>query len=93
MKEIITCASYGGTGLSAITDLLLEFDEIKAIKEFEFTIAHEIDGINSLEYGLVNNWNRLNNDEYIYRFYKLIIDLKMNILSIFPISIDILKSI
>lgn len=84
MKEIITCASYGGTGSSAITDLLLEFDEIKAIKEFEFTIAHEIDGINSLEYGLVNNWNRLNNDEYIYRFYKLKNRLKNEYSKYFP---------
>lgn len=72
MNKIITCASYGGTGSSAITDLLLEFDNVKSIKEFEFTIVHEIDGINSLEYGLVDNWNRLNNDEYIYRFKKLV---------------------
>lgn len=72
MKKIITCASYGGTGSSVITDILKEFKTVKSTGEYEFAIAHEIDGIANLEYNLVENWHRLNNDEALYRFVKLI---------------------
>lgn len=48
MKNIITCASYGGTGSSAITDLMKEFNNVKSLGEFEFSIAHDLDGISDL---------------------------------------------
>ena len=69
--KYITCASFGGTGSSAITDLLKEFDNILSLGEYEFTIAHEVDGISDLQHYLVDDWHRLKVDEGIYRFRKL----------------------
>lgn len=70
-KKIITCASYGGTGSSAITDLLKEFKSVKSLGDYEFAIAHEVDGISDLQHYLIDDWHRLKNDEGIYRFKKL----------------------
>lgn len=72
MKKIITCASYGGTGSSAVTDLMKEFNNVKSLGEFEFSIAHDLDGISDLQHYLVDDWNRIKHDEAIYRFTKLI---------------------
>lgn len=69
--RVVTCVSFGGTGSSVVTDLLKEFDNIKSLGEFEFTFIHEKDGILDLKNGVVNNFNRVNNDEVIYRFKKL----------------------
>ncbi|MFX0548030.1 sulfotransferase family protein [Hathewaya histolytica] len=73
MKDIkvITCASYGGTGSSAVTDLLKEFTSVYSLGDFEFTLAHEVDGISDLEHYLVEDNHRLKVDEAIYRFKKL----------------------
>lgn len=71
-KKIITCASYGGTGSSAITDLLKEFNNINSLGDFEFAIAHEVDGISDLQHYIVDDNHRLKCDEGIYRFSKLV---------------------
>ncbi|MBL4932623.1 sulfotransferase family protein [Clostridium paridis] len=71
-KKIITCASFGGTGSSAITDLLKEFNKTVSLGSYEFSIAHEIDGISDLEHFLVNDNHRLKVDEAIFRFKKLL---------------------
>lgn len=78
MRNIITCASYGGSGSSAITDLLKEFDNIYSAGDYEFTIAHELDGISDLQYYLYDNNHRLNCDTAIFRFEKLIKRLDKN---------------
>lgn len=72
MKKIITCASYGGSGSSAITDILKEFNNIFSAGDYEFTIAHEIDGISDLQYFLYDNPHRLNCDTAIFRFEELV---------------------
>ncbi|MEW8956835.1 sulfotransferase [Clostridium sp.] len=69
--SVVTCASYGGTGSSAITDLLKEFDNVNSLGDFEFSICHEVDGISDLQHHLVDDFHRLKNDEAIYRFKKL----------------------
>lgn len=71
-NKLVTCAGYGGSGSSVITDLLKEFSNVYSAGDFEFTIAHELDGISDLEYYIVNNPHRLNCDQAIYRFKKLI---------------------
>lgn len=72
MKKIVTCASYGGTGSSVITDLLKEFNNVKSTGDFEVSIAHEYGGISDLEHYLVEDFHRMKNDEAIYAFKKLI---------------------
>lgn len=70
--KIISCAGFGGTGSSAITDLLSEFEGIKGIGTFEFTILHDVDGILDLKHSIVDRFERLNCTEAIYRFERLI---------------------
>lgn len=72
MNNVVTCASYGGTGSSAITDILKEFDNIKSFGDFEFSFLHEVDGISDLQHYLLDDWHRLKNDEAIYRFKRLV---------------------
>lgn len=71
-KKIITCAGFGGSGSSAITDILKEFEQVNSLGDFEFTLAHELDGLSDLEYYIVENKHRLNVDAAIYRFSDLI---------------------
>ena len=74
-KKIISCASFGGTGSSAITDILSEFSNIKDIGDFEFSILHEVDGISDLQHYVVDDFHRLKVSEGIYRFEKLVNNL------------------
>lgn len=71
MKKIITCASYGGTGSSAITDLLKEFKNCKSFGEFEFSFLHYPNGIRDLELSILNRNGRLNTSYEIYQFLKM----------------------
>lgn len=70
--KIISCAGFGGTGSSAITDLLSEFEGFKGIGTFEFTLLQDVDGILDLQHFLVNDFHRLKSTEAIYRFERLI---------------------
>ena len=56
--KIITCASYFGTGSSALTDLFSEYSNVHPNNEFEFRFAHDPHGMMDLEYHLVENFNR-----------------------------------
>lgn len=69
--KIITCAGYGGTGSSIITDLLKEFDNVKSMGEFEFSIAHDMDGISDLQHYIVDDFHRNKVAEGIYRFKRM----------------------
>lgn len=71
-KRIITCASYGGTGSSAITDLLGEFSNCKSLGDYEFTFLHYPDGVLDLEYNLIDRNSRLNTGYSIYKFENMI---------------------
>ncbi|MHD0317362.1 hypothetical protein [Fusobacterium sp. THCT1E2] len=68
--KIIATTGYGGTGSSAISDLLKEFNNCYSYGSFEFRFLQDPDGIMDLEYKLVENVNRLNNDTAIKRFKK-----------------------
>lgn len=68
--KIVTCASFGGTGSSVVTDLMKEFSNIKSLGDYEFTIAHEPDGISDLQHYIVDDFHRHKVDEGIYRFRK-----------------------
>lgn len=77
-RKLITCASYGGTGSSAITDLLKEFKNIKSMGDFEFCFLHEVDGVSDLQHYIVDDFHRLKTDEGFYRFLKLAYNLNSN---------------
>ena len=79
--RFITCASYYGTGSSAVTDFVSEFDNIAKFGDEEFRFVHDPDGIADLEYNLVENFNRHNSGHAIKRYKKLVEYYKGNILS------------
>lgn len=70
--KIITCASYYGTGSSAVTDYVTEFDTVKSLGDYEFRFLHDMDGVADLEYHLVENHNRHNSGHALKRYKKLV---------------------
>ncbi len=71
--KIITVSSYFGSGSSAVTDFLTEFDGVKSLTTYEFRFAHDPDGLSELEYNLVENFNRHNSGHALKR-YKALVD-------------------
>lgn len=71
MKKLISCASYYGSGSSAITDLIGEYKGVKSLTEYEFRFIQDIDGVMDLEYHLVMNPNRHNSGHALKRFWRL----------------------
>lgn len=69
---IITCGSYYGTGSSAITDLVREYDDTYCFGDYEIRIFQDIDGVRDLEYYLVENYNRHNSGHALKRFKRLV---------------------
>lgn len=70
--RFISCASYYGSGSSAITDLVSEFDNVYSFTDEEFRFIQDPDGISDLEYNLVDNFNRHNSGHAIKRYKKLV---------------------
>lgn len=66
--KIITCASYYGTGSSAITDLIGECDNVQSLTDYEFRFISDPDGIRDLEYNLVENNHRHNSGYALKRY-------------------------
>lgn len=66
--KYITCAGYGGTGSSAVTDLMAEFKSVKGCGDFEWTMAFDIDGISDLQHYIVDDFDKVKVTEGIYRF-------------------------
>lgn len=71
MQQLITCASYYGSGSSAVTDLIGEYEGVKSLTDYEFRFLQDIDGITDLEYHLVKNHHRHNAGHALKRFFKL----------------------
>lgn len=68
MKRLISCASYYGSGSSAIIDLIGEYKHVKSLTNYEFRFIQDIDGLMDLEYHLVQNPNRHNSGHALKRF-------------------------
>lgn len=66
--NIITCASYHGTGSSAVTDLLEEYEKCFSLSEYEFRFVQDPEGISDLEYNLIENQHRLNSGHALKRY-------------------------
>lgn len=69
--KIITCASYGASGSSALTDLVAEYSTVKRMSDYEFRFLHDPDGISDLEFQLVECHNRHNAGRALKRFWNL----------------------
>ena len=69
--KVITCASYYGSGSSAITDLISEYSNVKALTDYEFRFLHDLDGVSDLEYQLCDCHNRQNAGHALKRFIRL----------------------
>lgn len=70
--KIISCASYYGSGSSAITDLVSEYNNVFSFTSEEFRFIQDPDGISDLEYNLVENFNRHNSGHSIKRYLRLV---------------------
>ncbi|WP_219810488.1 hypothetical protein, partial [Campylobacter concisus] len=71
-KQIITSTGYGGTGSSAITDLLNEFDSGISMGDAEFWFLQDYDGVSDLEYYLIDGNHRSKVSMAISKFIKYI---------------------
>ncbi|HIP12056.1 MAG TPA: sulfotransferase family protein [Arcobacter sp.] len=71
-RQIITCTGYGGTGSSAITDLLKEFSNGLSLGDVEFWFLQDYNGISDLEYFLIDGNHRSRVNLAIKRFKKYI---------------------
>lgn len=69
--KVITCASYHGTGSSALTDMITEYQCVKSLGDYEFTFAYATDGLSDLEYHLVNFQDRHSSGHALKRFERL----------------------
>lgn len=71
MKEkVLTTTGFYGTGSSAVTDLIKEYDNVSCKNDNEIRFLHDPDGISDLEYNLIENPNRHNSSHSIKRFMK-----------------------
>lgn len=70
MSKIITCTGFYGTGSSAITDFLSEFDNCTSLGDYEFRFIHEPNGIRDLEYNIIENNHRHNTSNAIKQYIK-----------------------
>lgn len=68
--KLITCTGYYGTGSSAITDLISEFDNVYSLGDYEFRFVQDPEGISDLEYNLVENHHRHNSGHALKRYKK-----------------------
>lgn len=70
--RIISCASYYGTGSSAIIDYLSEFDNCQSLTNYEFRFVQDPDGISDLEFNLVENHNRHNSGHALKKYKRMV---------------------
>ena len=70
--KFISCASYYGTGSSAVTDLLSEYEGVYSFTDEEIRFLHDPDGVDDLYYHIVENPNRHNSGHAIKRFKRLV---------------------
>lgn len=69
--KVITCASYYGTGSSAIGDIVSEFDSVTYTSDYEVSFLHCMYGISDLEYYLIDNPHRHNSSLALKNFMHL----------------------
>lgn len=73
--RIISCASYYGTGSSAITDYISEYENCMSLTDYEFRFLQDPDGVSDLEFHLVENHNRHTSGHALKKFIKFVDEL------------------
>lgn len=69
--KFITCTGYGGTGSSIISDLMMEFQNVKSCgSDFEMTLAFDHHGISDLQHYIVDDFERNKVSEGIFEFQR-----------------------
>lgn len=69
--KIVTCASYYGSGSSALTDLVAEYSDVMDLTNYEFRFLYDLDGVTDLEYHLCECHDRHNSGHALKRFERL----------------------
>ena len=72
MTKIITSTGYGGTGSSAITDLLKEFEGGICAGNEEFWFLQDLNGVSDLEYFLIDGNHRSKVDKAIKNYLQYV---------------------
>lgn len=67
--KLVTSTGFGGSGSSAVTDILLEFDCIKEISHHEYKFLHDPNGLGDLENAIAEG-HRLKVDWAVKEFLK-----------------------
>ncbi len=67
---IVSTCGFGSTGSSAVSDYLLECSGLTIYDKFEFNLVHMDDGLEDLEYHLMNNTRSFSSIVAIERFKK-----------------------
>lgn len=70
--KILTTTGFYGTGSSAVTDLLSEYDNVSCKGDFEIRLAHDPYGISDLEYNIIQNTNRNNSSNALKKFIAMV---------------------
>ena len=68
--KIITTTGFYGTGSSAITDLMKEYDNVSCKSDYELRFLYDPDCVSDLEYNIIENTNRHNSSHALKRFIK-----------------------
>lgn len=70
--NIVSCASFGSSGSSLVTDFLSEYSSIKDFGTYEFRFLQDYMGISTLEDALVTSPHRLNSDTAIKNYLRYV---------------------
>ena len=68
-KKVISCTGYGGTGSSAVTSILMEYENIFSFGDSEFWFLQGYNGISDLEHFLIDGNHRSKVNLAIKRFF------------------------
>lgn len=69
--KILTCAGYYSTGSSVVIDFASEYSSVISLGNEEFRFLHDPDGVDDLEFHLVENHNRHNSGHAIKQYLKM----------------------
>ena len=69
-EKVLTTTGFYGTGSSAITDLIREYENVSCQDDYEVRFLYDPDCISDLEYNIIDNPNRHNTGHAVKRFKK-----------------------
>lgn len=80
--KIVSCAGFGYTGSSIVSDYLSEFENVNTLAgSFEFRFLHDFGGISTLEDCIVHNYHKQSSDGAIHQYLQMVDYLSGNLFS------------